>query len=52
MENLANILALKGGTYQGTLRIFLVHCEGLVKADDGDKDFSDPYCIFKIPGGR
>jgi hypothetical protein len=30
------------------LRVFLGHCEGLIKADDGEKDNSDPFVVFKV----
>lgn len=52
VENLADVLAKQTGLYDGTLRVFLVHCENLVKADSGDNDFSDPFCLFKLPGGK
>ena len=35
--------------YQGCLRIFLVHARNLVIADDKT---SDPYVVFKVPGGK
>lgn len=34
------------------MRVFLVHCKDIVKADDGEKDFSDAYVVFKVPGGK
>lgn len=37
---------------KGTLRVFLVHCKDIVKADDGKGDFSDAYVVFKVPGGK
>lgn len=30
----------------------MVHAKGVVKADSGDKDFSDPFVVFKVPGGK
>jgi len=30
----------------------LIHCRDIVKADDGEKDFSDAYVVFKVPGGK
>jgi len=37
--------------YKGTLRVFLVHCNDLIKAD-GEDEMSDPFVIFKVPGGK
>ena len=34
VENLSEILNNKQGLWEGTLRVFLVHCKNLVKADD------------------
>ena len=48
-ENLFEIINSKQGIYQGSLRIFLVHARGLVVADS---KASDPYIIFKVPGGK
>ena len=35
--------------YSGTIQVLLVHAEDLVPAD---KDTSDPYVLFKVPGGK
>lgn len=51
VENLLEMISSKQGIWQGNLRVFLVHCSDLVKADSGSDELSDPYVIFKVPGG-
>ncbi|KRX05859.1 C2 domain [Pseudocohnilembus persalinus] len=52
IENLAEILSQQQGVFKGNLRVFLVHAKELADADNGKKDFSDPYVIFKVAGGK
>ncbi|KAL4493478.1 hypothetical protein ABPG72_007486 [Tetrahymena utriculariae] len=52
IENLAQLIADRQGLYKGNLRVFLVHCRDIVKADDGKNDFSDAFVVFKVPGGK
>jgi len=47
IENLAQKLKEQQGVYSGMLRVFLVNCSGLVKADKGKNEQSDPYVVFK-----
>ena len=32
--------------------MFLVHCRDLVRSDSGSDELSDPYVVFKVPGGK
>jgi len=53
VENLAEILSQNQGIYKGILKVFLVHCKGLINADDSKgPDVSDPFVVFKVPGGK
>ena len=48
IENLTEILAAKGGIWKGKLKVFLISCSNLLKADSS----TDPMVIFKVAGGK
>jgi Ca2+-dependent lipid-binding protein len=34
------------------MRVFLIHCKDLIRADSGSDELCDPYVVFKVPGGK
>jgi len=48
IENLALLMKEKQGLFSGIIKVFLVSCTNLVKADSGKNELSDPYVVFKV----